>query len=292
MAIQLDHNPYPGVNAHLNSFLQEKSAYWQSFHAEYIVRIREALDLQLPAGYFTLPENSLQLDEIILTTKPHFASRSDVTIYQQQPTTGAALPSADLPTSTLDLEDSLLADVELPGLVIYRADEATDGTPVTRIELLSPANKPGGSHYRHYNARRYETLTAGLNLVELDWLHTTKPIIRGVPRYQGGDRDAVPYYIAISIPRPSLQEGVARIYGFGVDRVFPRVVLPLAENDAVVFDFGDPYRRAIAGNRFYKQAIDYEQLPLAFDRYHPADQERIRAVMAQIAAEHGNTHDA
>jgi hypothetical protein len=48
MSIRSEKNLYPGINPHLNSFLQQKGGGWQSFHKDYITYLREALDVLLP----------------------------------------------------------------------------------------------------------------------------------------------------------------------------------------------------------------------------------------------------
>ena len=74
----------------------------------------------------------------------------------------------------------------LTGLVIYQAGEGSVlGRPITRIELLSPANKPPGSHHEQYMVKRLETLKSGLRLVELDYLHESHPVIQALPSYPG-----------------------------------------------------------------------------------------------------------
>lgn len=49
MAICTPLNLYPGVNAHLNSFLQSEGGGWESFHAQYLVMIAAA---DRPVGRF------------------------------------------------------------------------------------------------------------------------------------------------------------------------------------------------------------------------------------------------
>jgi hypothetical protein len=40
MPIHSNHNLYPGVNAHLNSLLQQKNGRWQSFHGAHIEHLQ------------------------------------------------------------------------------------------------------------------------------------------------------------------------------------------------------------------------------------------------------------
>jgi hypothetical protein len=65
----------------------------------------------------------------------------------------------------------------------------------------------------------------------------------------------------------------------------PRVSIPLAGEDSITLNLGTVYNLTFARNRYYGLvATDYAQLPARFETYTPADQERIRARMAAVAA--------
>ena len=65
MAIRSKKNQYPGINAHANSWMQNRSGEWGSFHHDHITDITRALNQVLPAGYEARSERSLQIQEII-----------------------------------------------------------------------------------------------------------------------------------------------------------------------------------------------------------------------------------
>ena len=67
-------------------------------------------------------------------------------------------------------------------------------TPITRIELLSPANKFGGSHAAIYLMNRQRTLEAGINMVELDYLHETRSPIQAIPDYTKRESESFSVY--------------------------------------------------------------------------------------------------
>ncbi|MBZ0298776.1 MAG: DUF4058 family protein, partial [Anaerolineae bacterium] len=211
MALQADRNLYPGINAHLNSFLQNESGGWRSFHAEHITDIAREVDQRLPSGYFTRSEKSLQIEDFDPGSGDQGRSRTtpDVTIYRQR-TSHRGLSQARIqevvPSLTMPLPETLDEEDELTGLVIYQAGEGSIlGRPITRLEPLSPANKRGGSHHEQYMHKRSETLKSGLRLVEIDYLHQTPPVIRVLPDYSSGAPGAVPYTILISDPRPTFE---------------------------------------------------------------------------------------
>ena len=105
-----------------------------------------------------------------------------------------AQPEQSLQISIYDADDE-----DTPVAVLIYAGSK----PVTRIEMLSPANKPGGSHFRDYATARDRALDAGLRLVEIDLLHERPPITTEIPSYRLGEADAYPYSILVSDPRPT-----------------------------------------------------------------------------------------
>jgi hypothetical protein len=177
-------NRYPGVNPHLNSFLQSEGGGWESFHARHVIDIASALDNLLPDNYYAIAEKSLQISELGFGSESR-RTRPDISIFQRgelsvTPTYSSAATS---PTITLPLayvlEDE---DDYLTSVVIYEIEGGRfPGIPVTRIELLSPANKMPHAYYRQYLIKRLETLRGGLCLVEVDYLHETRPVITKLP---------------------------------------------------------------------------------------------------------------
>ncbi len=284
MALFSDHNLYPGINAHLNSFLQQPDGGWESFHATHIEDIRAALDVQLPANYYAVAEKSLQIGEIGFDFGHTPRTRPDVAIFQarrpvaEQPVSDAGFtPTATFPL-LLDDEDDYLNAV-----IIYEFEPGKlPGNPVARIELLSPSNKPPNQDARQYLSRRVVTLRAGITLVEIDYLHETRSVIRHVPSYPNGDNDAFPYLISVSRPYPTPNEGYTELYGFGVDDRLPVINIPLVGKDKVTLDLGSVYNQTFAHVRVFQMVVDYDQEPINFDHYHEADREIIRRRLAQI----------
>jgi len=158
------------------------------------------------------------------------------------------------------------------------------GILVTRIELLSPANKPPGSYYRQYLAKRDETLLAGINLVEIDYLHERRSPLAILPDYTRQEPHAYPYHILVSRPYPSLADGQTAIYGFRVDDPIPAIAIPLAGEDSVTLDLNAVYNHTFSSNLTYGlRIVDYEQPPPGFETYDAEDQQHIRSRMAAVA---------
>lgn len=288
VAIHSDKNLFPGVNPHLNSFLQAEDGGWESFHADHIVHLRMALDEALPLNYYSITEKSLQISAYYLDEELQHRHQPDITVYQRSkaapatPTLTATAPAITLPLAGEfpDEEDYFTA------VMIYRIEGGKlPGNAVTRIELLSPANKPSGSYYRQYLVKRREALRSELSLVEIDYLHETRPISPSLPSYPDNHQDASPYIILVSDPHPSWHEGQMRTYPFGVTEPLPIVEIPLAGMDTVVLNFGLVYNRTIESSRIFRFIVDYEQEPVNFERYNNADQERIRQHITAIATQ-------
>ena len=67
-----------------------------------------------------------------------------------------------------------------------------------------------------------------------------------------------------------------------MDDPLPTLETPLAEDDRLIFGLTPAYHQTFERTHFYQSVVDYEQFPLQFETYHPADQERIKARMAAL----------
>jgi len=288
MPIHSEKNLYPGINAHISSILQNEPGGWETFHTDYLTLLRLAIDVELPPGYFARSERSLQIGAFDAgdNTEEHTRIKPDITIFRNPRSgsaTGVAVPEAYAPIMTLPISETLEEEDELSGVVIYQAGEGgVLGRPITRIEVLSPANKPGRSNYGQYTVKRLGALKSGMRLVEIDYLHQTPPIIWVLPDYSNEEPGAYPYSIIVSDPRPTFEKGTTAIYAFDVDDPIPVIHVPLAGADKVKIDFGAVYNQLYESSRFFHQVVDYEQDPPAFDRYSEADRERIQKLLADI----------
>jgi hypothetical protein len=292
MAIHAERNLYPGVNAHLNNLLQTSGRQrWRSFHHGYIEFLRVALDRILPAGYVASAEDSLQIEEYD-PDSGHARKRisiADVQIYRTSglyPTPAPLSEGAAAPTLMLPLVETVDPEDALAGLIIYQSGEGDPpGRPITRIEMLSPSNKPGGSHHQAYFVKRALTLKSGVRVVEIDLLHLSPPVDTTLPNYLNDEPQAAPYAILVSDPRPTYDQGMTAVYGFGVTDPLPQVRVPLAGVDAVTVDFGAIYQDLYASSRLFHALVDYAQEPPAFERFLPADRETIRTLLDAIRRE-------
>ncbi|MDX1990872.1 MAG: DUF4058 family protein [bacterium] len=276
MAVIHRQNQYRGVNAHLHSYFQnEGTRDWEGFHGAYIVDMARALNDLLVPAYLVRLDRSLQIREFHPTTGERIRRPiPDLLIMEGQPgMPRASSRSAAAPTATLPVMETLNDDQEY--LLAVVIEDAETSLPVTHIELLSPTNKPPGEGAVEYSAKRELVLRSGLPMVEIDYMHQTRSPITRMPNYSRGQAGAYPYTITVTDPRPTLQQGQARIYGFQVDDPIPVIDPPLKGEETLIFDFGAVYQRTFSSLATFYMQVDYEQLPAAFERYQPFDQQRI-----------------
>jgi hypothetical protein len=288
MPIYAPKNLYVGVNPHLNSALQTRGgegrpALWEGFHSAHIGHIRLYLNQHLPGNYIAYSEQSPQIaggDESG-PRKP----KPDVSIVRKFPgnaTSGVGVAAS--PTWEAELWQVLEPVDEWMSVVIGEVVDGVIGQVVTRIELLSPSNKPGGAHFAAYKISRYECAKNGTPLIEIDYLHEQGTLIPYHPVYPH-EADSYAFTIAVSDPRP--EHGKTQVYGFGVCAAVPRVQIPLAGKETFLTDFDAIYQVHFEQDRLY-MAVDYSQLPERFESYSAQDQAQIRKRMAEIAAEYEN----
>jgi hypothetical protein len=288
MPLHFRENRYAGVNAHLQSHLQSPGGDWASFHAAYITYITEALSNSLPEGYFALIEKSLQLYQVETSTgdERRSSSRADIGIVREsglRSTFPQSMTAASGIALVLPVLDTISDDEAPDAVIIVRMDKGQRHL-VTRIEVLSPANKPPQSHAAQYLDKRNGTLRAGINLVELDFMHEQCPPVSAIPCYRNQAHESAPFLILVSDVRGTLALGTTTIHRLGINQPIPSMRVPLANEDIIDVDFGSAYYRTFAINPFFgMRLVDYAELPPRFDTYTSEDQARIRAVMSHIA---------
>jgi hypothetical protein len=187
-------NHYRGINPHLNSSLQMPGndvvgpSVWPSFHASHIGDMTNFLNQKLPDRYIARTEQSLQIREID-EDRPTKKRRPepDVTIYgSETPQRSGASISIITPTWTAELQNTLEWDEDelVPSIIIRDlADHTKLGTPVARIELLSPSNLGSRAEAKMYTKNRLDALYSGTPLIELHYVHEYPAPISDYPPY-------------------------------------------------------------------------------------------------------------
>jgi hypothetical protein len=149
MPVHLQDNPYAGINAHLMSYLQTPQEEWAAFHNVHIVDIAKKIDSVLPCGYYAVSEASLQLRDDSEALVKRSYSVADVMIRNRSHPDFSTDVTPGAVVATMPLSETLNEEYYWNATVIYQKGEGSGGKgrPITRIELLSPANKQGGSHH-------------------------------------------------------------------------------------------------------------------------------------------------
>ncbi len=275
-------NPYPGINPHLNSLLQHKGGGWHGFHTNLLVTIADSLNAIFPDYYYAEVETSLQILTYDVDTLPLIANQKNTTadiLVSKKPVSHQPIAAGETHTPTLTLP--IMTDIEgeeISGLVIYTKPRQA----ITRIEVLSPANKPGGSHYGQYLQKRAETLYAGLQLVELDFLHERPPVLPNLAAYSRQETGAFPYHILVTDTRSGIAQGKTDVYSFGIMDPAPIIPVPLEGSDSVSLDIQAVYNTTFS-KRPYPDKVNYTRTPDNFDRYTELDRQLIIRHMAKIA---------
>jgi hypothetical protein len=284
-------NPFIGINPYINSWLQTPSdadglAGWGAFHASHVVVMAEVLQETLPEHYVAFAEQSIQLTgwdwdmgQIDRPRKP------DVTILQTRAKSALAeLQNAPVPTMVFDLDELDDFPEPIKRVVIREFREGRVGKPVTAIELLSPTNKLPKSDYYLYLRKRQEVLASGVSLVEVDYLHESRPILPQIPQYPD-QPNAHPYYVLVTDVRDTQPRKTVNVFAFGVDEAIPHVPIPLAGDDSVMFDLARAYALTIgrgAWGRLIDSMIEDNLHTARFESYHPKDQAWIVSQMKGI----------
>lgn len=290
MALRSKTNPYPGINIHLNSYLQAHPDEWVSYHSDHLTNLREYLDRNLPDNYYAKSESSLQISGFDAGTGSEVKDkvRPDINIFHERDTETNTTQVADnyqmSPTGSFSILETIDIDEDDPlGLVVYKIEDTKEkDSPVARIELLSPANKIGGTYYKTYVSKRLKTLEAGLVLVEIDYLHASRPVIPNLPSYSAREKNSYPYYVLVSHPHPNLSDGKAIIYAWHVNEPLPSFPMPLLESDQVVIELGKVYNYTYETTRSFHRHLNYAESPINYDTYNEVDQQKITAILANI----------
>jgi hypothetical protein len=90
-------------------------------------------------------------------------------------------------------------------------------------------------------------------------------------------------------PRPIISQGKLYTYQFDVEQTIPVVPIPLSASDLLQFDFGRSYHRTLEDERFTYMHVNYQKLPVNFNRYSQSDQQCIANRMLAVleAAQQG-----
>jgi hypothetical protein len=240
MAIKFRKNIYNGVNAHLNSSLQNEDSAWESFCASYVVDIAVYIDKLLPTGYIAQPERSLQIHETPLSDDDYL--KAVVIRKVTDKGTGEAVIRIELlvPNSKVEGKDSSQYHEK-------RTAALKSGIVLVEIDFLhiAPPSMNGIPSYRN-----------GKNGSNAFWIIMLNP----QPTLETGTAFLRGFQVDQNIPTIEIP-------------------LNKANTNELLVDFGSVYNQTFESLKAFSYRVDYEQLPIQFDTYSPDDQKQILAVM-------------
>lgn len=250
-------SPFPGMDPYL-----EDPVTWPSFHNPFIARLSDALNRDLPDGFYA--RTDLRKEIGLAFGKPMRSIRPDVEV-RQTPTAGGVVVAEPDTRSAVSPSLRVVLGGEAAELAFLEIRDArADHEVVTLIELLSPSNKRAGEDRRHYLAKRAAVLRSPTSLVEIDLLRKG----RRLWRTRSGQTDLrsldppPEYLAAVSRSWERASPFRLEIFPAFLRQPLPVIAVPLREGDAEtsldlqrcfteLYDAG-PYRRG---------AVDYARPP-------------------------------
>lgn len=291
-------NPFKGINPILHTILQDTSkspdpkisnaSLWPAFHSQHLTHLADAIQSVLPPGYAALQEVGLQISE------PDFgASRNpvpDLSVWQlNRPRLGTGSGGVmvlEAPAPYViglnDLEYSLERIIFSIGIYPGVSSHMRSGRPVTRIELLSPSNKPGSGGSAIFLKNYITALKSGTSVIILDYLHETPSPLTMIPRYPD-EAGSHAYNVSVADARTEAKD--TRIYGFDVDSPIPALTIPLADEDNLKdFNFNAVYQYTYERGP-WSGIVEREGKIERWYSYNRADQDRIIKVTSSSTTE-------
>ncbi|MEX0641055.1 MAG: DUF4058 family protein [Pirellulales bacterium] len=245
-------SPFPGMDPYL-----EDPSVWPTVHQGLISAIWADLNRNLPPGY------------VARTNERVYVVHADRSIYPDAIVTRLAtvrpLAAVAGHAAALDADDAweiAIQDDEIrePYIEIVAAGGRE---VVTRIEVLSPANKSRGAESRRlYGAKQREVLSSPTHLLEIDLLRDGEHTV-AAPRERLVRRGHFDYLVSLSRgPRHDRCD----VWAVSLRQRLPRIRVPLAQGDAdVACNLQSLFESVYAQGRF-GDSIDYAvdpSVPLA-----------------------------
>jgi hypothetical protein len=157
-------SPFPGMDPYLES-------RWGDVHTALCIGIRSALQPVLPYGLRARAQQDVLVED---ETQPDRDQRfeSDIAVVGTGPRVRRVVPGASIAT----VEPVVVRHIP----VVRRSrwveiiDTSAGGRVVTAIEIVSPGNKRSGRLNRLYRRKLNTYIKAGVNVVEIDLLRSSR----------------------------------------------------------------------------------------------------------------------
>ncbi len=157
-------SPFPGMDPYLE-------ARWPNIHSTLISLIQETLQPRLPKMLRARSEERLLVEDSEI--EEPLSYRTDVAIVQS-PSRSDSVSNPAGATATIEPVAITLEQPELFDRFVQIIDTTSGNRVVTAIEILSPWNKLPGRLNDKYMKKLGDYQRAGVNIVEIDLLRSTR----------------------------------------------------------------------------------------------------------------------
>jgi hypothetical protein len=238
-------SPFPGMDPYL-----ELPAYWDDFHATFIISWRRAINKLLPRPYhaqLNVKANLIEVDaattKLVIPDVSLLRSKHGVTEFRNDSSVSTLEPV----TCTLPLCEEVKE---------YRIEvmHAPSQKMVAILELLSPWNKASGDGRLEYGSKRAAIIKQDVHLIEVDLLLGGRRLLMLEPLPPGD------YYALIS---RSYRRPKSEVYAWSLRDRMPRIPLPLLSADRdVSIDLAEVFADAYESGG-YGGFVNYVSPPVA-----------------------------
>lgn len=268
-------NPFVGINPLLHEILLTQDR-WQEFHNVFLIQCLMELRQELVDTHYTVSlEQTVKIQSVydnMARYRPDLLIKTDKDKIQTP-----AIPSPNSSVATLAIVDIMDLDDPEPEPLSLVIRKYEDDVPVAWVELLSPSNKLPFDGYYQYRTKRQVIVGAGIVFIELDFIHNQSPTFRYLD-YSKSEIGAYPFHVAVLIPNPGAEAGVAHVAHFRIIEKIPKLTIPLLGADKVEVNLDDVYQEIFIRGAYSKEITrNYPQLTT----YHTDDREKILAYLRQ-----------
>lgn len=251
-------SPFPGMDPYL-----EDPITWPSFHNSFIARLSEALNRDLPEGFYALTD--LRKESGLAFGKPTQAIRPDIEV-RRSPATGGTVVAEPGTWSTVSPSLRVALENEPAELAFLEVRDArSDHDVVTLVELLSPSNKRVGEDRRQYLAKRAAVLRSRTSFVEIDLLRKGRRLSRtraGVTDLRSLDPPPE-YLVTLSRSWERAFPIYLQVFPAFLRETLPVIAVPLREGDPEVpLDLQHCFTELYDAGPYRRGAVDYTRPPV------------------------------
>jgi hypothetical protein len=241
-------SPFPGMDPYLE-------ARWSDVHVSLVGTIRESLQPNLPPGLRARSEERILVEDVEGDRLGEY--RSDVAVVHT-PRREPARPAVAQGAAVVVPEPYIIETYRGPIIdrFVKIIDARSGNRLVTAIEVLSPWNKAPGSGNEDYRKKLRDHEAAGVNVVEIDLLRSSRGRLPITDTDLPSDR-RTPYLICVQRTREPLRW---EAYPVSLRSQIPPIRVPLRDSDAdVVLELQPLIERAYAAGGH--DDIDYSKPP-------------------------------